>query len=243
MNRRARKPLILLVLAAAVALTAGVTGTLAVLTAGEPGEARMAPAAASAVATPEVTTPAPSPSESPSPSPTPAPSPSPSPESVPSPVPEAPRKTTPVPPRPPKTLATLKQPQPQPAGCSTTGQVTFRPGDTFGVVTASVAINTGPPYQLCPGAQVRVYWATYTIDTAGVKHLYASGASALSHQQPQVTMTMNIPGGSQCDRLWFYGEGNGAIPSTYTGSGESFRPPGVRGGFFPNHYDGCPNRS
>ena len=60
--------------------------------------------------------------------------------------------------------------------------------------------------------RVRVFWATYHYDDAGVGHLTGSRVYWLDRAQP--TVQMQLPVENDCHSAWFIARGNDAIPTT-----------------------------
>lgn len=71
------------------------------------------------------------------------------------------------------------------------------------------------PGPTCPNERLRVFWASYTIDEAGVQHLFRSGTASLDLTNPTVHFVAVTP--TQCrSRMLYVAQGPAAIPSTIT---------------------------
>ena len=87
----------------------------------------------------------------------------------------------------------------------------------LGYVTVSARLPSEHPGWfglLCPGEKIRVLWATYTMDPAGVQHLYKSEEHTLDLDHPTWRMTIDIKWIGLCGPTWYVSRGSDPIPST-----------------------------
>jgi hypothetical protein len=77
--------------------------------------------------------------------------------------------------------------------------------------TVSVRVDPAGPYPLCPGEQVRVFVATYSVDAGGVQHLYKSQVSMLDSGHNPLTLSYSVP---PCHTTIYVISGNQPIRAT-----------------------------
>jgi hypothetical protein len=70
---------------------------------------------------------------------------------------------------------------------------------------------------LCPGSQMRVFWASYLVDGAGDRHLYRSQSYSLDRSRPQVTMRVVLPP-PNCAPNWYVVFGDVPVLATIPAS-------------------------
>jgi hypothetical protein len=116
------------------------------------------------------------------------------------------------------------------AGSPGTGSTTSAPGRSPGsptpcipslsanvtkIVGVQIEVSLADTKPRCPNERLRVFWATYTIDTAGIQHLFRSGTAFLDPTNPAVQFVAVNP--TQClTRILYVAQGSAAIPSTIT---------------------------
>jgi hypothetical protein len=94
-----------------------------------------------------------------------------------------------------------------------------------GYVTVSLRLpSEHPDWEglLCPGETVRVLWASYTVDPAGVQHRYAFEERVLDLAQPTWRMHIDMRWEGLCGPTWYVSRGSDTIPSTIPLGGSAF---------------------
>jgi hypothetical protein len=112
-----------------------------------------------------------------------------------------------------------------------------------------IEVRLSYPKPRCPNERLRVFWASYTLDAAGVQHLYRSGTTFLDLSRQSVRLTPVLP--TDClARNLYVAQGSAAIPGTITTgtdltTADPFRvpPPGVGNSLFESGRAACPNPS
>jgi hypothetical protein len=91
----------------------------------------------------------------------------------------------------------------------------------------------------CSGGQIRVFWASYTIDGAGVQHLAQSETTGLDRSRPTAQMHIRLP--RDCDVAWYLVIGEMPLLPTIRGTG-GYQPKGLeRGRVDYEIRHGCPS--
>lgn len=130
-----------------------------------------------------------------------------------SPAPSAAALTEPAPaPTPTRKRSATPKPAPTPT-CTPRGVADMLSLYNMGDAVVGVRVDGVMSDQLCPGERVRVFWATYVYDAAGVAHLSASQEYWLDRAQPTVHMQLRVDP-DYCHTAWFIARGNDAIPTT-----------------------------
>lgn len=122
-------------------------------------------------------------------------------------------ETAPAPtPTPTRKRSATPKPAPTPT-CIPRGVADMLSLYNMGDAVVGVRVDGVMSDQLCPGERVRVFWATYMYDAAGVAHLSASQVYWLDRAQPTVHMLLRVDP-DYCHTAWFIARGNDAIPTT-----------------------------
>jgi hypothetical protein len=107
----------------------------------------------------------------------------------------------------PSTGATGSAANPVLNGCRPNSPMGLLARDTY---LADVDLMTYPD-SLCPNERIEASWATYTVDAAGVQHLYRWQTVILDGATPTVTVSVMLP---QACTYWVYFLRNAVIPAT-----------------------------
>ncbi|MEH1126532.1 hypothetical protein [Micromonospora sp. CPCC 206061] len=116
--------------------------------------------------------------------------------------------------------------------CREYGEVDIAEPMTDGAITLAARVAADAERKLCPGEEIRVFWASYEIDPDGTQRLFGSGVGRLDAEQPTVRLEMQIPSGD-C-RAWYVGAGSAEIRGLIPPDGGSY--PNV---IDSNRADGC----
>jgi hypothetical protein len=65
--------------------------------------------------------------------------------------------------------------------------------DTPMQTSVSVRVDQNGPYPLCPGERVRVFVATYSVDSSGVQHLFKSVTGTVDTSHNPLTLPTQVP--------------------------------------------------
>ncbi len=76
------------------------------------------------------------------------------------------------------------------AACTRYGAVVL---DTPKQTSVTVRVDQDGPYPLCPGERVRVFVATYSVDSTGGQHLYKSVTGTLDAAHNPLTLPLQVP--------------------------------------------------
>jgi hypothetical protein len=100
--------------------------------------------------------------------------------------------------------------------------------DSAGTSTVTVRVNTQGLYPLCPGERVRVFAASYTVDSKGVQHLAKSDVGYIDLAHNPITLSFQL---GPCSAVVYVFSGNQTIKSTITGTNDIYQDgPRVYGG-------------
>jgi hypothetical protein len=92
----------------------------------------------------------------------------------------------------------------------------------------------------CSDGQIRVFWASYTIESTGLQRLYRSEIHYLSRLAPSVLMHIELP--RECDVAWYLVAGDQEVLRSARGS-DAYRPKGIeRGRIDYEIRTGCPSK-
>ncbi|OLB64557.1 MAG: hypothetical protein AUI10_10540 [Actinobacteria bacterium 13_2_20CM_2_72_6] len=94
------------------------------------------------------------------------------------------------------------------ASCKRSGAVQL---DLPQLTTVSVRVDPQGPYPLCPGERVRVFVATYSVDSKGTQALYRSQTSYLDAAHNPLTLGYQVP---PCHAAIYVVSGGQAIRAT-----------------------------
>ncbi len=83
--------------------------------------------------------------------------------------------------------------------------------DTTTSSSVSVGVDQKGLYPLCPGERVRVFVATYSVDSNGVQHLFRSQVGYLDPAHNPITLTYQAP---PCHAIIYVMSGNQTIKQT-----------------------------
>jgi hypothetical protein len=128
---------------------------------------------------------------------------------------DQPQATATAKPRRPPRTARPHRPPPTPT-CQPQAQVVVSQ-DGDGILATAQPATENQVGGLCPGVQVRVFWATYRVDDEQVQRLHASQAYTLDAQQPSVRFTLDLRAGC---RSYYVASGDDEIRGTI-GPGEN----------------------
>ena len=128
------------------------------------------------------------------------------------PAPDAITPTHPVPVPTSKRSTTAPKPAAT-ATCKPRGVADMLSLYNMGDAVVGVRVDGVSSDQLCPGERVRVFWATYVYDAAGVAQLTGSQVYWLDQAQPTVHMQLRVDP-DYCHSAWFIARGSDAIPTT-----------------------------
>ena len=109
--------------------------------------------------------------------------------------------------------------------CTPIGVIDVTELFNYGYVTVSVRRPVDHPDWaglLCPGETIRVLWASYTVDPAGVKHVYKYEVRTLDLDHPTWRMFVDIKWIGLCGPTWYVSSGNDSIPSTIPLGAQAF---------------------
>jgi hypothetical protein len=83
--------------------------------------------------------------------------------------------------------------------------------DTPKQTTVSVRVDQDGPYPLCPGERVRVFVATYSVDSTGTQHLYKSVAGTVDAAHNPLTLPLQV---AACHVTIYVISGNQQVKTT-----------------------------
>ncbi|MCW6005062.1 hypothetical protein K1W54_10775 [Micromonospora sp. CPCC 205371] len=116
--------------------------------------------------------------------------------------------------------------------CREYGEVDIAEPMTDGAITLAARVDAGDERKLCPGEEIRIFWASYEIDPDGTQRLFGSGSGRLDADQPTARLEVQLPSGD-C-RSWYVGAGSAEIRDVIPPDGGSY--PNV---IDSNKADGC----
>jgi hypothetical protein len=123
--------------------------------------------------------------------------------------------------------------QPGTSRSASAGSATDTPCTRYGAVlldlprqtSVSVRVDQDGPYPLCPGERVRVFVATYSVDSSGAQHLYKSFVAALDAAHNPLTLPVQLPA---CHVTIYVISGNQQVKSTIPAMSDFYKQaPGV----------------
>jgi hypothetical protein len=86
--------------------------------------------------------------------------------------------------------------------------------------SVSVRVDQDGPYPLCPGERVRVFTATYSVDSSGVQRLYKSFSATLDAAHNPLTLPLQVP---PCHVTIYVISGNQQVKSVIPAMGDFYR--------------------